>query len=65
MATGEGDFMALGMREGRMEFRFDVGSGPAIIRSAPIDLGKWHTVRVKRDHKDGMEQPCIINNIDT
>ena len=52
--AGEGDFMSLGLREGRVEFRFDVGSGPAIIQSDPIEMGRWHTVRIKRNHKEGV-----------
>ena len=48
--------MLLGLREGRVEFRFDVGSGPAIIRSDPVELRKWHTVRIKRQRKDGKYQ---------
>lgn len=52
--TAEGDFMCVGMKDGRVEFRFDVGSGPAIIRSDPIDLNQWHTIRVLRDQKEGV-----------
>ena len=28
----KGDFISIAMREGHMEFRFDLGTGPAIIR---------------------------------
>jgi dystroglycan 1 len=51
--TSDGDFMCIGMKDNAVEFRFDVGSGPVIIRSDPIDLNQWHTIRVQRDRKDG------------
>ena len=46
--------MSFGLREGHPEFRYDVGSGPAIIRaSRPLKLGQWHTVRLMRDRRNG------------
>lgn len=51
---GGGDFLALGMRDRRIEFRLDVGSGPAVISSRPLDLDTWYTVRIKRDGKNGI-----------
>jgi len=53
MADGTGDFISFGMRDRRAEFRLDVGSGPAIIKSEPLELDTWHTVRIRRDGKDG------------
>ncbi|XP_069692113.1 basement membrane-specific heparan sulfate proteoglycan core protein isoform X26 [Periplaneta americana] len=51
---GEGDFMSLGLNNSYVEFRFDVGSGPAIIRSAnPIRIGEWHTVELNRTRRIG------------
>jgi hypothetical protein len=39
---------------GYPEFRFDVGSGPAVIRSdRPINLGEWHSVQLSRSRADG------------
>jgi len=61
MTDGSGDFMSLGMREGRVEFRFDVGSGPAIIRSDPVSLNEWHTIRIQRDRKDGIKMVYSCN----
>ncbi|XP_052832935.1 basement membrane-specific heparan sulfate proteoglycan core protein isoform X4 [Octopus bimaculoides] len=53
-ATENGDFMCLGLRGRYPEFRFNVGSGPAIIRgNQSLELNKWHTVRLKRDRKEG------------
>ncbi len=53
LKNGDGDFVCVGMRDSSVEFKFDVGSGPAVIRSDPIVLNDWHTIRVKRDRKEG------------
>jgi len=50
---GGGDFISFGMRDRRAEFRLDVGSGPAIITSDPLELDQWHTVRIRRDRREG------------
>ncbi|XP_068162728.1 basement membrane-specific heparan sulfate proteoglycan core protein isoform X3 [Antennarius striatus] len=48
-ATGA-DFISLGLVGGRLEFRFDVGSGMATIRDPfPLKLGEFHTVEVFRN----------------
>ncbi len=57
-STGSGDFMGVAMRDGRVEFKFDVGSGPAVITSDPVQLNEWHTIRVKRNNRDG--QFCFL-----
>ncbi|XP_004535980.1 uncharacterized protein LOC101451481 [Ceratitis capitata] len=44
-----GDFIALSLSRGFAEFTFDLGSGPAIVRSEyPLTIGQWHTVKVSR-----------------
>ncbi|CAD7014668.1 unnamed protein product [Ceratitis capitata] len=44
-----GDFIALSLSRGFVEFTFDLGSGPAIVRSEyPLTIGQWHTVKVSR-----------------
>ena len=49
-----GDFVCFGMKGAYPEFRFDVGSGPAVIRGEmPLQLNRWHTVHLKRDRKSG------------
>nr|KAG5704759.1 hypothetical protein BaRGS_005215 [Batillaria attramentaria] len=49
-----GDFVCFGLNGAYPEFRFDVGSGPAIIRGQnPLELNKWHTVHLKRQRKNG------------
>lgn len=51
------DFVSLTMAEGHLEFRYELGSGLAILRSAdPITLGQWHKVSAERIHKDGTLQ---------
>ncbi|KAK4809745.1 hypothetical protein QYF61_007113 [Mycteria americana] len=48
------DFVALAMAGGHLEFRYELGSGPAVLRSAePVTLGHWHRVTAERVHKDG------------
>ena len=50
---GGGDFMSLGLMNGRVEFRFDVGSGPVAIISDEISLRTWHTLQFKKDRNAG------------
>jgi hypothetical protein len=46
--------VSLGLNNSYVEFRFDVGSGPAVIRSDhPIRIGDWHTVKLSRTRKQG------------
>ncbi|XP_017274656.1 basement membrane-specific heparan sulfate proteoglycan core protein isoform X4 [Kryptolebias marmoratus] len=48
------DFISLGLVSGRLEFRFDVGSGMATIRDPnPIKLGEFHTVELHRNLTQG------------
>ncbi|XP_047424502.1 basement membrane-specific heparan sulfate proteoglycan core protein isoform X3 [Mugil cephalus] len=48
--TTGADFISLGLVGGRLEFRFDVGSGMATIRDPnPIKLGEFHTVELYRN----------------
>ncbi|XP_059722449.1 basement membrane-specific heparan sulfate proteoglycan core protein isoform X3 [Haemorhous mexicanus] len=48
------DYVALAMIGGHVEFRYELGSGPAVLRSAePVALGQWHWVTAERLHKDG------------
>nr|XP_036233101.1 uncharacterized protein LOC106619610 [Bactrocera oleae]XP_036233105.1 uncharacterized protein LOC106619610 [Bactrocera oleae]XP_036233111.1 uncharacterized protein LOC106619610 [Bactrocera oleae]XP_036233118.1 uncharacterized protein LOC106619610 [Bactrocera oleae] len=44
-----GDFIALSLTGGFVEFVFDLGSGPAVVRSEyPLSIGQWHTLKVSR-----------------
>ena len=61
--NGNGDFVSVGMRESRVEFKFDVGSGPAIIMSDPVQLNDWHSIRVKRIERNGRQILYVKNTI--
>ncbi|KAF3851144.1 hypothetical protein F7725_012916 [Dissostichus mawsoni] len=55
--AGSGDFLAINLVDGYVEFRFDCGSGGATIRSdEQISLDKWHELRVSRTAKSGILQ---------
>ncbi|XP_069467045.1 basement membrane-specific heparan sulfate proteoglycan core protein isoform X3 [Ambystoma mexicanum] len=48
------DFISLAMVNGHLEFRYELGSGQAILRSAePLILGHWHKITAERMNKDG------------
>jgi len=54
-ADGTGDFVALTLRNGFVEFRFELGSGIALLRSSKrVTLGEWHRLSAKRYHGDGI-----------
>jgi len=50
---GGGDFLSLGLVNGRIEFRFNVGSGPVSITSEEIGLYTWHTLRFRKHRNTG------------
>ncbi|XP_061472652.1 pikachurin isoform X2 [Rhineura floridana] len=55
--TGSKDFLSINMADSYVEFRFDCGSGTAIIRSEePISLNQWHELKVSRTAKNGILQ---------
>ncbi|XP_034452434.1 pikachurin isoform X2 [Hippoglossus hippoglossus] len=55
--AGSGDFLAINMVDRYVEFRFDCGSGGAVIRSEEqISLDTWHELRVSRTAKSGILQ---------
>ncbi|KAJ8369771.1 hypothetical protein SKAU_G00097990 [Synaphobranchus kaupii] len=48
------DFVALSMVDGYVEFRYELGTGMAILRSQePVTLGQWHRVVAERLNRDG------------
>ncbi|XP_075408101.1 basement membrane-specific heparan sulfate proteoglycan core protein isoform X2 [Tenrec ecaudatus] len=48
------DFVSLAMAGGHLEFRYELGSGLAVLRSVePLALGRWHHVSAERLNKDG------------
>ncbi|XP_066509779.1 pikachurin-like [Hoplias malabaricus] len=55
--TASQDFLSISLVGGSVEFRFDCGSGPAIIRSEePVSMNEWHELRVSRTAKNGILQ---------
>ncbi|XP_026579671.1 basement membrane-specific heparan sulfate proteoglycan core protein-like, partial [Pseudonaja textilis] len=51
------DFVSLNMANGHLEFRYELGSGTAVLRShKPLALGQWHKVAAERLNKDGTLQ---------
>ncbi|KAM4810110.1 pikachurin [Rhinophrynus dorsalis] len=55
--TDSKDFISINMVNSYVVFRFDCGSGTAVIRSEkPVILGQWHELRVSRTAKNGILQ---------
>ncbi|XP_056364427.1 agrin [Oenanthe melanoleuca] len=51
---GRGDFVSLALREGHLEFRYDLGKGAALLRSRePVPLHAWVSVRLERSGRKG------------
>ncbi|KAG9353148.1 hypothetical protein JZ751_017724 [Albula glossodonta] len=51
---GKGDFISLALRDGALEFRYDLGKGPAVIRSREkIKRNTWNTVKLERISRKG------------
>ncbi|XP_037556083.1 pikachurin isoform X3 [Dermacentor silvarum] len=51
---GTGDFVSLQMADGHVEFRFDLSTGTAVLRSPyPVALGEWHMVKASRTGRLG------------
>ncbi|XP_031422229.1 agrin isoform X3 [Clupea harengus] len=51
---GKGDFISLSLNDGILEFRYDLGKGPAVIRSKEkIKLNVWNTVNLERANRKG------------
>lgn len=49
---GGGDFISLGLTNGYVEFRFELGSGPVLLRShQPVQLDSWHKATISRMKK--------------
>ncbi|XP_028266804.1 agrin isoform X2 [Parambassis ranga] len=53
-SDGKGDFISLSLKDGILEFRYDLGKGPATIRSKePIQLNVWNTINLERSSRKG------------
>ena len=48
------DFVAMAMVDGYLEYRYDLGSGVSVLRSAsPLELDVWHVVVALRAGREG------------
>uniref|UniRef100_A0A8D2ABJ0 Agrin n=1 Tax=Sciurus vulgaris TaxID=55149 RepID=A0A8D2ABJ0_SCIVU len=48
------DFLALALLGGRVQLRFDTGSGPAVLTSSvPVEPGRWHRLELSRHWRQG------------
>ncbi|OWK08383.1 hypothetical protein Celaphus_00011080 [Cervus elaphus hippelaphus] len=48
------DFLGLALLGGRVQFRFDTGSGPAVLTSSvPVQPGRWHRLELSRHWRQG------------
>ncbi|KAM6929895.1 agrin isoform 2-T2 [Lycodopsis pacificus] len=53
-SDGKGDFISLSLNDGILEFRYDLGKGPATIRSKEvIRLNVWNTINLERSNRKG------------
>uniref|UniRef100_A0A3B5KQ96 Uncharacterized protein n=1 Tax=Xiphophorus couchianus TaxID=32473 RepID=A0A3B5KQ96_9TELE len=53
-SDGKGDFISLSLSNGYLEFRYDLGKGPAIIRSRDqMQLKVWNTIKLERSLRKG------------
>ncbi|NXO75657.1 AGRIN protein, partial [Sitta europaea] len=51
---GKGDFVSLALHEGHLEYRYDLGKGPALLRSKePVPLNTWVSVQLERSGRKG------------
>lgn len=48
------DFLSLTLINSRVQFRYDLGSGVAILTSSPLALNTWHTIYATRNGRTGM-----------
>lgn len=56
----EGDFIAVGIVDGKAVLKFDVGGGVAeAVIPQPIASNEWHTITVRREENRGTSSCCI------
>ena len=52
--TNGRDFIAVLLRDGHVEFWYDLGSGAlSLVSSDPLELDEWHTIEVYRSGRSG------------
>ncbi|XP_071805292.1 basement membrane-specific heparan sulfate proteoglycan core protein-like isoform X3 [Asterias amurensis] len=53
-AKGKGDYITLVVRNGRVVFQYDSGTGPAIIESTKnLTAGQWYSLVAERNSREG------------
>ncbi|NWZ43878.1 AGRIN protein, partial [Brachypodius atriceps] len=61
-SDGKGDFVSLALHQGHLEYRYDLGKGPAVLRSKePVPLDTWVSVLLERSGRKGVLR---VNNGD-
>ncbi|KAL2087729.1 hypothetical protein ACEWY4_016557 [Coilia grayii] len=59
------DFLSVTLVDGHVEFRFDCGSGVAVLRSEePVSLFRWHEARASRTAREGILQVDNQNTVE-
>ncbi|GFR20054.1 basement membrane-specific heparan sulfate proteoglycan core protein [Trichonephila clavata] len=54
-ASGKGDYVSLAIKDGYVEFKYDLGSGVVVLRSSQkLQIGRFHRIIAKRYQRDGM-----------
>lgn len=49
------DYVSLGLKDGYVEYRFELGGGPMVVMSeSQIETNTWVTIKVSRHFKDGL-----------
>lgn len=51
--TQQRDFLSLSLINSRVQYRYDLGSGVAILTSSALTLNSWHTIYADRDGASG------------
>lgn len=62
-----GDYVLLGLQKGHLEFRFELGDGATVVRSAkPVALNKWHKAVIERSRRNATmwldDEPPVSNS---
>ena len=53
------DFISIILKEGYVEFAYDLGTGPAFIKHPhKIKIGHWHRIQAKRWHRYTLYKIC-------
>ena len=54
---GHTDWLSVAVVASHLEVKYELGSGPALLRSSsPVRLGQWHSLVFRRYHQDGILQ---------